>query len=98
MILPLQAQPILRTRVSTSKETIVEGVEASAKKYVEGMAVCKKGNNILFTGSETICTTDNHAGCTAAKVEAVQSITAQCIQQGGIPSQSTNPCKYGAKC
>ena len=70
----------------------------AAKQYVTGKAVCKKGSSVLFTDSAKICTTGNHAGCTAAKTQAVTNISAECKKQGGIPSQSGDSCTYGAKC
>jgi hypothetical protein len=98
MILPIQAQPVIRF-ASISKIDISDaGVIASAKKLVTGMARCTKGGSLLFTGSQTICTQDNHDGCTAAKVAAVNSIATECSNQGGVPQQSTSSCSYGAKC
>lgn len=71
---------------------------AQGKQLVTGGCACKKGSSVLFTANATICTTADHAGCTAAKQSCVAQHGARCRTQGGIISQSGASCTYGAKC
>lgn len=75
------------------------GVQA-ANKYVTGGCNFRKvnTNSVIFSASQTICTTADHDGCTAAKVACVEAYANQCSQQGGKIVQSGQPCTYGDKC
>ena len=70
----------------------------AAKNYITGACVCKKGNNVLATYSETICTRNDHDGCTAAKARCVTANLAACTELGGILTQSGKACNVGDKC
>jgi hypothetical protein len=78
---------------------LLSPVTSEAKKAeTTGKCVCKKGNNVLATYSAQICTTQNHQGCTAAKVQCVSDNQAACTVLGGILTQSGAACTIGAKC
>lgn len=96
MRLPIQTSPVVRTL--SSIHVSAGGVMMSSKKDVTGKCVCKKGSSVLWTASSTICTTDDHDGCTAAKDECVSEHLTDCSADGGILTHSGASCTYGAKC
>ncbi len=95
MRLPAQSPAVDRGFAASARD---EGVLPSRRQVITGMATCKRGNNLLFTGSATVCAEPTHDNCTAAKQAAVNSITAACTAQGGIPRQSGSTCSYGDRC
>ncbi|QDV38985.1 hypothetical protein [Tautonia plasticadhaerens] len=100
MRLPLQAPGIDRASARPPSARASPGghVGPSRRYMVTGMAVCRKGANVLWTADDTVCVANTHAGCTAAKNQAVTTHAAQCTQAGGAITQSTHPCGVGDPC
>ena len=96
MRMPIFAPPVQRCG-STPGSFAQWGIAPSRNVYVTGLAVCKKGANVLFTQSATVCG-DEHLACTVAKRTAVQDAQPQCQSLGGVAYQDSKPCDYGAKC
>lgn len=98
MRLPTRTTPVQRHAGRTRANAA--GVTASGRIYVTGKADCKKGRNLLFTASATICgnTSNFHQSCSAAKAQAVADIATECRAAGGIPSQAGDSCTAGSKC
>jgi hypothetical protein len=89
MKLPIQSPPVYR--MATSPMTIqvsASGVIMSRNKYTTGKCVCKKGSSIKFTADSTICTSDDHKGCTNAKDACLAEHRALCNREGGILTHS----------
>lgn len=99
MRLPTQSTPVMRRKLLWLwPGASAIGVTPSRPKCITGLAVCKRGNNVLFTADETICAENTHANCTVAKNTAAGAMQAACFAQGGIVSHSGNPCHVGDNC
>jgi hypothetical protein len=99
MKLPIQSPPVYRMATSPiMMQVLASGVMPSAKYDLTGKCVCRKNGSVKFTASSTICTNNNHDGCTGAKVACTAEHLAECNRMGGTLSQSGEPCQVGRKC
>lgn len=99
MKLPIQSPPVDRWSPSPlMMHLAASGVMPSATYDMTGKCVCRKNGSVKFTASSTICTNNNHDGCTGAKARCTTEHLAECNRMGGILTQSGEPCQVGRKC